>query len=298
MGTNEIQYVKTHAHPRMNYHRSSTEPELPDEILTLLERYLQLSPAMVPPKSPDDKHSPTLWHPDLHLDNVFVDPESQQITRIIDWQSAAVMPFFYQCGIARMFQCPWTLAGDNTIPKLPANYDNLALDEQKKLESDRKSEISLKYYKSLTHRDNPRHWAALQLQRQNLEVRTEPSRLVARVWENRDVFFLRRALLEIIAQWEDLCPGSGPCPVSFSEQELKLHEIEEDSMSDAAEIMRLFRDSWGLPGKWNGGAKSIRGNTGCCGGTQRRIHSRGWRGCGKSGEDMAVSRPGCGRLDH
>ena len=48
--------------------------------------------------------------------------------------------------------------------------------------------------------------------------------------------------------WEDLCPGSGPCPVSFSEQELKLHEIEEDSMSDAAEIMRLFRDNWGLPG--------------------------------------------------
>jgi len=197
-----------------------------------------------------------------------------------------------------MFQCPWTVADDTTIPKIPSNYDTLASDEQKKLESDRKSEISLKYYKSLTHRDNPRHWAALQLQRQNLEVRTEPSRLVARVWENRDVFFLRRALLEIIAQWEDLCPGSGPCPVSFSEQELKLHEIEEDSMSDAAEIMRLFRDSWGLPGKWNGGAKSIRGNTGCCGGTQRRIHSRGWRGCGKSGEDMAVSRPGCGRLDH
>ena len=95
MGTNEIQYVKTYAHPRMNYHRSSTEPELPDEVLTLLERYLQLSPAMVPPKSLDDTHLPTLWHPDLHLDNVFVDPESQQITRIIDWQSAAVVPFFY-----------------------------------------------------------------------------------------------------------------------------------------------------------------------------------------------------------
>ena len=85
MSTNEIKYVKTHAHPRMNYHRSSTEPELPDEVLTLLERYLQLSPAMVPPKSPDDTHSPTLSHPDLHLDNVFVDPESQQITRVIDW---------------------------------------------------------------------------------------------------------------------------------------------------------------------------------------------------------------------
>jgi hypothetical protein len=68
------------------------------------------------------------------------------------------------------------------------------------------------------------------------------------VWENRDNFFLRRALLEIIEQWENLYPGSGPCPVTFSEQELKLHEVEEDSMSDAGEILRLFRDNWGLPG--------------------------------------------------
>jgi hypothetical protein len=101
---------------------------------------------MVPPKNPDDPEdtlSPTLWNPDLDLDNIFVDPESQQVTRIIDWQSAAVMPFFYQCGIARMFQVLWTVANDLTIPELPANYDTLALDEQKRLESKRKSEIAL-----------------------------------------------------------------------------------------------------------------------------------------------------------
>ena len=84
MGTNEMQYIKTHAYPRINYHRSLTEPELPDEAITLLERYLQLSPAMVPPKSLDDIHSPTLWHQDIYLENIFVDPESQQITLIID----------------------------------------------------------------------------------------------------------------------------------------------------------------------------------------------------------------------
>jgi hypothetical protein len=60
MATNEIEYVKTHAHPRMNYHRSSTEPEMPEEVLTLLERYLQLSPAMVPPKGPEDTLTNTL----------------------------------------------------------------------------------------------------------------------------------------------------------------------------------------------------------------------------------------------
>src|SRR5947207_12517288 len=94
MARNEILFIKTLARPRMDYHRSSTEPELPEEVLDLLDRYLQLTPTIVPPLGTDDTHSPTLWHPDLHLDNIFVDPESKQITRIIDWQSAAVMPFF------------------------------------------------------------------------------------------------------------------------------------------------------------------------------------------------------------
>lgn len=35
----------------------------------------------------DAEEGPTaLWHPYLHLDNVFVDPETQEITSFIDWQ--------------------------------------------------------------------------------------------------------------------------------------------------------------------------------------------------------------------
>ncbi|KAH6664173.1 hypothetical protein B0J14DRAFT_706613 [Halenospora varia] len=82
MAKNETKFVKAHARPRMNYTRSLTDPESPDEVLDLLDRYL--APAMVPPQSSDDTHSPTLWHPDLHRDNVLVDPESKQITRVID----------------------------------------------------------------------------------------------------------------------------------------------------------------------------------------------------------------------
>ncbi|CZT52065.1 uncharacterized protein RSE6_13308 [Rhynchosporium secalis] len=245
MATNEIRFIETHARPRKNYHRSSTEPELPDEVLDLLNRYLQLASAMVPPSGTDDTHSPTLWHPDLHLDNVFVDPESRQITRIIDWQSAAVMPLFYQCGIARMFQHPGTVADGWTLAELPENYDNLDQTEKAKIDSDRKSETCHKYYEAETKIQNPRHWAALKLE--NASVRTEPSRLVVNVWEDRDVFFLRRALLSLVEQWQDLCPGSGKCPVSFNECELALHAAEEESMSNVGEILRLFRDRWGLP---------------------------------------------------
>jgi hypothetical protein len=74
MATNEIHYIKTHGRPRTNYRRSSTE--LPEEVLHLSDQYLQLAPAMIPPPviNDMDQQAPTLWHPDLHLDNIFVDP--------------------------------------------------------------------------------------------------------------------------------------------------------------------------------------------------------------------------------
>src|SRR5690349_21519843 len=124
MAENETKFVKAHARPRMNYARSHTDPESPDEMLDLLDRYL--APAMVPPQSSDDTHSPTLWHPDLHLDNVLVDPESKQITRVIDWQSAAVLPLFYQSGVATIFKHQGPVSNDMNIwPKRQENYHSL-----------------------------------------------------------------------------------------------------------------------------------------------------------------------------
>jgi hypothetical protein len=77
-------------------------------------------------------------------------------------------------------------------------------------------------------------------------VRIEPSRLVVNVWEDRDILFLQRALLSIVQQWQDLCPESDIWPVSFNEQELAIHAAEEESMSNVGEILRLFREIWGL----------------------------------------------------
>ncbi|KAE9379476.1 hypothetical protein N431DRAFT_434463 [Stipitochalara longipes BDJ] len=245
MAVNEKLYIESHARSRMNYHRSSTEH--PEEVLRLLGQCLQLAPAMIPPSviNDMDQLAPTLWHPDLHLDNIFVDPSTKKITQIIDWQSAAIMPFYYQGGAARMFQCPWTVADDNTVPALPDDYDTLDKSEQKRLESNRKTEICYKYYRAVTLQENPRNWAALLLKPQNL-VRTEPSRLVTNVWSDHDTFFLRRALLSMTEEWEDLCPDAGKCPITFSDKDMELYKVEEVGLADSAEVLRIFKDNWGL----------------------------------------------------
>ncbi|KAF4625572.1 hypothetical protein G7Y89_g12596 [Cudoniella acicularis] len=242
---NETKFIKAHARLRMNYARSLTEPESPDEMLVFLDRYLLLAQAMVPPQSPDDTHSPTLWHLDLHLDNVFVDAEAKQITRVIDWQSAAVLPFFYQCGVATMFKHQGPVSDDMTLwPKCPENYHSLEQDEKEKIDNLIRSECLHKYYLAITHNKNRRHWVALQLHE---EVRTQPTRIAQSVWKDRDVFFLRRALVRIVNGWEDLCPDSSACPVRLSEKEIALHTHEEENRGHVSEILTLFRNNWGLP---------------------------------------------------
>ncbi|MCJ1308962.1 hypothetical protein MMC25_002617 [Agyrium rufum] len=238
MAENEKTLFKVYARPRVNYARSFTEPESPDEMLNHLDRYIQLAPAMVPPQSSDDTHSPTLWHPDLHLDNVLVDPESKRITRVIDWQSAVILPLFYQCGVPTMFKHRGPVSDDMTIwPERPENYHSLAPDEKEMIDNVIGSESLHKYYLAMTHNQNPRYWAALQLQD---DVRTQPTRIVQNVWKDRDVFFLRRALIRIVDRWEVLCPDSGPCPVSFSEQERNLFAHEEENRGYVSEILTLF----------------------------------------------------------
>ncbi|OJI83259.1 hypothetical protein ASPTUDRAFT_124561, partial [Aspergillus tubingensis CBS 134.48] len=95
--SNELNWARCHAKPRMNYYRSTETPENPNEYLALLQRYLDIAPHLVP-KQPcfESENINTLSHPDLHLDNIFIDPETHQITSIIDWQLAAITPSFLQ----------------------------------------------------------------------------------------------------------------------------------------------------------------------------------------------------------
>jgi hypothetical protein len=240
-----MKFIQAYARPRMNYARSLTEPESPDEMLNLLVRYLQLASAMIPPQSVYDTLSPTLWHPDLHLNNIFMDSESKQITHIIDWQSAAVLPFFYQCGVPTMFKHRGgPVSQDAAVwPKRPANYQSLEKDEREQIDNLIGSECLRRYYLTITHNRNPRHWNALQL---DDDVRTQPTRIIHGLWEAGDIFFLRQALIKIVNGWKDLCPESGPCPVSFDEQEIALQLHEEENRGYVGEVLTVLRNNWGL----------------------------------------------------
>ncbi|CZT50041.1 uncharacterized protein RSE6_10961 [Rhynchosporium secalis] len=241
--TTEKSYIKQHAKPRLNYARSSIELEQPEEMLGLLDKYLKLTPAMLPPPTPDRIDASTLWHPDLHLDNLFIDPSTLQITSVIDWQSTLAIPLYYQCGVPKMVRHSERVSLDlSTFPKLPDNFNDLDEDEKELARKMHKSEHLHQYYLRITKRDNPKHWTALQL---HDDVRVQPVRIVQQVWHDNTVFFLRRALLRIVARWESLCPGAGPCPVN-PEEDASAYNSELGNREFVSDVLNLMQKTCGL----------------------------------------------------
>ncbi|KAG4435210.1 hypothetical protein IFR05_009318 [Cadophora sp. M221] len=106
----EMKFIQAHGRPRSNIARSLTELERTEEMEELLTKYLQLIPAMIPPPTTDDHHSSTLWHPDLHLDNILIDNRTMQVTSMIDWQSTTAAPSFLQWGVPKLLHQQLCLA--------------------------------------------------------------------------------------------------------------------------------------------------------------------------------------------
>lgn len=244
MGNNEIAWIKSHASPRMNYYRSTKTPQSPDEALSLLSQYLDVASYLVPQDTEEDLK--VLWHPDLHLDNVFVDPESHKITAIIDWQSATVAPLFFQCGVPKMFQHPGPVREGWVVPERPEDFDTLGEEEKRRIDDDLESETIHKYYEAQVYKRAPRHWSFLQ--QRLIPIKRKPVWLATRVWENSDLFFLRQSLLSLAAHWDELFSDCNcPCPLKFTEEELRLHSHEEENMDGVGQLLALFRDQGVLP---------------------------------------------------
>lgn len=69
--------------------------------MTTLEKYLKIAPYLVP--SDKSLHKPTLRHPDLQPNNIFVSKDLD-IVGLIDWQYCSALPLFLAAGIPQYIQ--------------------------------------------------------------------------------------------------------------------------------------------------------------------------------------------------
>ncbi|KOS39972.1 hypothetical protein ACN38_g9170 [Penicillium nordicum] len=150
LGHNEIAYIRSYAIARMYYYRSLNTQEHPEDGLALLTQYMKVARYLIPRStngavSNEAVSKNVLTHPDLHLDDIFVDPETLQITRIVDWQSACVAPLFYHADVPRMCTHRGPLQEGWVVPERPEEFDTLSAEEQRKIDDDLESQILHKY---------------------------------------------------------------------------------------------------------------------------------------------------------
>ncbi|QIX02457.1 hypothetical protein AMS68_007974 [Peltaster fructicola] len=92
--------------------------------------YLKLFRALIP--TDRDLTQPTAWHHDLHVENIFVDPDDPTvITSIIDWQSTEVIPLMVHARRPYILDHDGPEAVGMEEPRLPDNVDELSLEERK-----------------------------------------------------------------------------------------------------------------------------------------------------------------------
>lgn len=131
-----------------------TDQPTREKKLKALECYLEMIKYLLPADS--SIQSSCLWHDDLHVENIFVDPQNPtEVIGITDWQSAELAPLFEH---ARQ---PYFLDDDGPPtfglerPRLPENLAQLDPAAQKEAKA-----LFLKLslsalYKAVLHRQNP-----------------------------------------------------------------------------------------------------------------------------------------------
>ena len=232
----------------MNYFRNDDEPELPSEMLDLIDKYLLVTPwSSGSAEVVRDLHTSFLWHPDLHLNNVFIDPKTNVITDIIDWQCSQVAALVLQARIPRMFRHVEPLQPGLILPERANDYEILESEAKQAADNLHESALCQKYYEVLTAKRNPSHYAAIMHNHERKAPFIEPLRIICGSWKNREIYKLRSALIRITECWDELETGLSQCPIAFTEEQVKQHDEELENIDYIESIMEAFQDGGILP---------------------------------------------------
>jgi hypothetical protein len=77
---------------------------------------------------------------------------------------------------------------------------------------------------------------------------------VTKSWKNKDTFYFREALMELVRRWNEM-NDSVTCPISFSDEVYRVHAKEEANINAVTlgEILRIFSGRESASCGWNGG---------------------------------------------
>jgi hypothetical protein len=207
---------------------------------------------------PDDTSASSahIWHSDLHVANIFVDPsERTNIVGIIDWQSTEMAPLYFQARQPHIIDYEGPPVYGLEQPQPPKDLEGLDESEKRKAETLHLQRSLCSLYNSVTHHQNPKLYAALQFQ----DTTSYTLLLLARnlLIDGEASYLLQLAELE--SKWNDLPGARGSVyPFKFSAKEREEMEADVKGAVRGMKAMRAIREEIGelFPDRISSGMRS------------------------------------------
>ncbi|KAJ9299928.1 hypothetical protein DTO271G3_2812 [Paecilomyces variotii] len=194
--------------------------------------------------------TPTLWHSDLHLGNIFVSEDDPTvIVDIIDWQYTSILPSFIQVQWPEFLTPPETYQVGLVKPDLPTTFQQMDDDEKEYAILQRDKAILSKCYEAALSKYHHESFLAL------IGINRTVQHLFSsceRTYKDGIVPH-RDSLLRISQTWEQI-GISGVCPFEVSIEELEKHVRELERYTDwctlwgyTRQILCTDKDGWVSP---------------------------------------------------
>ncbi|KAL8970320.1 MAG: hypothetical protein Q9197_003870 [Variospora fuerteventurae] len=192
--------------------------------ISVLEDYSKIAGYLVPNNVAT--HSPVLWHGDLHMSNIFVDPDDPtKITGLIDWQATNIAPLFFQASHPHFIDFDGPRHQEMSVPRLPSNFGQLSPAEQKDAETLKLNQMLYKFYEVECRLRNRPVYDALQFQQ---TLKYQAIAYAASLLTGGEPRF-KGKLIALTDAWEKVVGKDGPsCPLRYSDEDRREQEREEE----------------------------------------------------------------------
>jgi hypothetical protein len=208
--------------------------------LKALGYYLKLIPFLLPPTDSSITSS-CLWHTDLHVGNIFVDPNNpSKIVSVIDWQSTDLATLYFQVQQPQVIDYKGPAVTGIERPMIP---DTKGLEPEKKLVmADFYDRTMCAIYNNYVYRDTRRIYDALEFQQTDAYTLL----LLARnLLLDGEVSYIKQ-IIDLKETWNEL-PSSPTQPYAFSFTPEEIWDVERnhEAWKLALETMEPVRDAVG-----------------------------------------------------
>ena len=233
----EIEWIQRYATPLSDEDplRQVDSQENPACHIDLLNRCLKAAPYLnpTPPSA-----LPTLWHPDLSLQNIIVsDDEDPKIISLLDWQTTCIAPLYLQ------FYEPTFLRLDFKLPdEKPGQLYKRPLSEEDVPVAKESASLRIQYLKKLNLSfplDTSLSLPYSDLQR--LLIKES-----GRSWASRNgILSFRQGLINLWRDWAKYGLPHTP-PYSFTQAELRAHVKEGTGRDGNLDFIFGIQDAIGM----------------------------------------------------